>query len=104
MLAAPLLPTRSSPPPTQPIPPPTNARARPRRHQKFYALTRPGGTYAQLLSPEDEARLPMLAEFQRLAAYRRVVPMPPGALAGEALRAHYAGLAVKYLGDRKLHW
>ncbi|KAL6762229.1 hypothetical protein V8C86DRAFT_3023522 [Haematococcus lacustris] len=42
------------------------------RHLRFTALTRPGNTYQALLSPEDEALMPLLRAFQRLTAYQRV--------------------------------
>ena len=75
----------------------------PNRHQKFYSLTRPGGAYQALLAPEDAAALPLLAEFQRTAAYARR-PLPVGALTGRALYDYYDGLIEKYIGADRLFW
>lgn len=73
------------------------------RYQKFYSLTRPGGAYRSLLSPDDEASLPLLSAFQRLAVYKRV-EMPPEALTGRALTDHYDGLIAKYIGRDRLYF
>jgi hypothetical protein len=85
----------SSHPPPPPTPPP--------RYQKFYSLTRGGGAYRSLLSPDDEASLPLLSAFQRLAVYKRV-EMPPEALTGRALTDHYDGLIAKYIGRDRLYF
>jgi hypothetical protein len=82
-------------PPPPPTPPP--------RYQKFYSLTRGGGAYRSLLSPDDEASLPLLSAFQRLAVYKRV-EMPPEALTGRALTDHYDGLIAKYIGRDRLYF
>lgn len=73
------------------------------RYQKFYSLTRGGGAYRSLLSPDDEASLPLLSAFQRLAVYKRV-EMPPEALTGRALTDHYDGLIAKYIGRDRLYF
>ncbi|GBF97144.1 inositol oxygenase-like [Raphidocelis subcapitata] len=73
------------------------------RYQKFYSLTRPGGAYGELLSPEDGAAVPLLAAFQRLAVYRRV-ELPDAALRGRELYDYYDGLIAKYVGHDKLFW
>jgi hypothetical protein len=73
------------------------------RYQKFYSLTRPGGAYRNLLSPDDEACLPLLSAFQRLSVYRRV-QLPPQALTGRALTDHYEALVAKYIGSDRLYW
>ncbi|KIZ04828.1 myo-inositol oxygenase [Monoraphidium neglectum] len=73
------------------------------RYQKFYSLTRPGGAYKQLLSPEDSSMIPLLSAFQRLAVYRRV-KLPPQALRGQALYDYYDALVAKYIGRERLYW
>jgi inositol oxygenase len=73
------------------------------RHQRSFALTRQGGAYRQLMSDADAAALPLLADFQQLLAYRRVV-LPPDALTGHALREHYDRLIETYLGSEPLFW
>jgi hypothetical protein len=81
----------------QPLPPT-------HRYQKFFVLTRPGGSsYRPLLNPEDEALLPLLASFQRLSVYKRVAIPEDRALPEEQLVAYYDGLIEKYIG-RKLLW
>lgn len=49
------------------------------------------------------ALLPLLAAFQKLAVYQRVV-MPPGMLRGEAFVAYYQDLIDRYLGPEPLFW
>jgi inositol oxygenase len=71
------------------------------RYQRCTSLTR--GAYRQLMSDQDRALLPLLASFQRLTAYRRA-PLPPGALSGDALLAHYDALIERYLGSERLCW
>lgn len=73
------------------------------RHQRFRALLRPGSPYAELLSAWDRAQLPRLARFQELVAYHRR-ELGPGALHGEALRAHYSALLDRYIPQRVLRW
>lgn len=72
------------------------------RHQKFYALTRPGGAYSELLSPADRALLPMLRKFQALCRYRRLDL--PDRLAPEAERARCDALLAKYVPLGTLRW
>lgn len=74
-----------------------------RSYQKFYSLTRPGGAYRSLLSPSDEAVLPLLSAFQRLSVYKRV-ELPDTALRGQALHDHYDALITKYFGSERLFW
>lgn len=76
----------------------------PCRHQKFYALTRPGRAYQDLLSEKDEALLPLLRTFQRLARYQRVTLPEDAALQGQARDDYYSGLILKYLGPGPLRW
>jgi hypothetical protein len=94
-----------APPHPPPPPPPDPARPGPQpvRYQKFYSLTRAGGAYASLLSPDDTASLPLLSAFQRLSVYKRV-ELPPQALRGQALCDYYDGLIAKYIGHDKLFW
>lgn len=73
------------------------------RYQKFYSLTRPGGAYRSLLSPDDAASLPLLSAFQRLSVYKRV-ELPPEALTGQALYDYYDRLIAKYIGHDRLFW
>lgn len=72
------------------------------RYQKFGALLRPGQPYGELLSPFDRSMLPTLAKFRELSMYRR--REVPGALEGEALKAHYDMLLAKYIPQGKLRW
>lgn len=75
------------------------------RHQRFYSLTSSAGAYRQLLSTSDEAVLPLLASFQQLSAYRRVMLPPDQALGPQEFRDYYQALIDKYIGkDRKLSW
>ncbi|GAX82146.1 hypothetical protein CEUSTIGMA_g9574.t1 [Chlamydomonas eustigma] len=78
------------------------------RHQKFYALTEPGSAaYRYLLSPEDEAMLPLLTSFQKLSLYQRVHIPQVSTLSPESQRSYYSALMEKYLGlsaDKKLAW
>jgi hypothetical protein len=86
-----------------PRPSPPHPNHPPQRYQKFYSLTRPGGAYRSLLSPDDVASLPLLSAFQRLAVYKRV-ELPPQALTGEAAMAYYDALIARYIGHDKLFW
>ncbi len=78
------------------------------RNQKFYVLTKPGSiAYRHLLSPEDEALLPLLASFQKLSTYRRVTVPEHLALAPEEQRKYYGGLIEKFIGKEArslLNW
>lgn len=75
------------------------------RHQKFYSVTRPSGSpYQQLLSEADRSMLPLLASFQKLAAYRRVALPAKSALKGQAQRDYYDSLLQKYQLDKQLAW
>lgn len=61
-----------------------------------------GGAYAQLLDADDEAKLPVLREFQQIIAYKRA-PTPQRDAA--ELRAYYDNLIRKYLSpDDRLLW
>lgn len=73
------------------------------RYQRCLALTRPGGAYRQLMSDMDKSLMTLLADFQHLIVYKRV-QLPPEALTGEQLKAHYDNLITKYLGEDKLYW
>ncbi|WIA31775.1 hypothetical protein OEZ86_002647 [Tetradesmus obliquus] len=73
------------------------------RYQRCAAITKPGGAYRHLMSEADKALLPLLAAFQSLTAYRRVV-LPPEALQGERLVQYYDELIARYLGEEKLFW
>jgi len=68
------------------------------RNQKFLTLTKTGSSgYHHLLSPEDEALLPLLRDFQRIIMYRRV-PIPDHArLKDSDLHRYYEGLIEKYV-------
>lgn len=75
------------------------------RHQKFYSITRPGGSpYQQLLSDEDRSMLPLLASFQKLAAYRRVTLPAESALQAQAQLSHIDFLMQKYMVHKQLAW
>lgn len=73
------------------------------RYQRFASLTRPNCSYLQLLSPEDEEMLPLLASFQQLATYKKVA-LPDHALQGEALYRYYDSLIKKYFPVEQLRW
>ena len=88
---------------TTPAPVPPFLLPPPRRYQKFYSLTRPDNAYRNLLSPDDQAMVPLLSAFQRLAVYKRV-ELPASALRGQALYDYYNGLIAKYIGGDRLYW
>jgi hypothetical protein len=73
------------------------------RYQRCSSITKPGGAYRHLMSDADKALLPLLAAFQSLTAYRRVV-LPPEALQGDALMQYYDELIARYLGEEHLFW
>ncbi|KAL6762230.1 hypothetical protein V8C86DRAFT_2522884 [Haematococcus lacustris] len=73
------------------------------RHLRFTALTRPGNTYQALLSPEDEALMPLLRAFQRLTAYQRVDIPAALRLNGPDFHAYYTRLLHQYLPEQ-LMW
>ncbi|KAK9811675.1 hypothetical protein WJX72_008154 [[Myrmecia] bisecta] len=72
------------------------------RHQKFAALTRPGGAYADLLDADDRHMLPWLQRFQELAAYKRK-PLE-GRLSGQAFKDYYSRLIAKYIPQGAMRW
>ncbi|MEW5299234.1 MAG: hypothetical protein WDW36_002269 [Sanguina aurantia] len=62
------------------------------------------GCYSELLSEQDTALLPLLAEFQGLLCGGRLVQLPAEALQGAALVAHYDSLLERYFGGAELRW
>lgn len=77
------------------------------RHQRFFALNRPGQPYAELLSESDRLMVPWLARFRQLSAYRCTDPADPPQqprLTGQAFRDYYNGLIRKYIPSGTLRW
>ena len=75
------------------------------RHQRFFALSRPGQPYAELLCEGDRMMVPWLARFRELSAYKRTPDQAqPGRLTGQAFRDYYNGLIRKYIPGGTLRW
>jgi hypothetical protein len=77
----------------------------PSRYQRFFVLTRSGGSaYRPLMNAEDAAMLPLLASFQKLSRYKRVSIPESQAFTPEQQKTYYDQLIAKYIGKRKLAW
>ncbi|CAL5229986.1 g13419 [Coccomyxa viridis] len=74
------------------------------RHQRFFALNRPGEPYSELLSESDRLMVPWLSRFRELSAYKRSDDAPQERLTGQAFRNHYSGLIRKYIPGGTLRW
>ena len=75
------------------------------RHQRFFALNRPGAPYAELLCEGDRMMVPWLARFRELSAYKRAPDQAQrGRLTGQAFREYYNGLIRKYIPSGTLRW
>ena len=74
------------------------------RHQRFYALNRPGQPYSELLSESDQLMVPWLSRFRELSAYKRSDAAPQERLTGQAFRNYYSGLMRKYIPSGTLRW
>ena len=74
------------------------------RHQRFFALNRPGEPYSELLSESDQLMVPWLSRFRELSAYKRSNLAPQERLTGQAFRDYYNGLIRKYIPSGTLRW
>lgn len=75
------------------------------RHQRFFALNRPGQPYSELLCESDRMMVPWLARFRELSAYKRMPDQAqPERLTGQAFRDYYNGLIRKYIPSGTLRW